>query len=432
MTWKGFKDIQATIMVDIDKPEQEILNRVDRSRRKNINKALSEGLKFIEAKSEKDWQDWYKIYCKVWTEGGIDAQKLEIFQKPNHKLYLVKKGDLLLGGGVFEEFEDKIIFKAYASLIEYQDLRVNDFLYWSSIKYAKSKGKKKVDLGGWQINARGHLVGINTFKEKWGGEKVYYNIYSKNPVYILGRKAIRNSASARWVWDRIKRRPLPKSDKNTINKKSYETKESVNHFDLNLKGLFEIEEQLIKKYFKGKILDLGCGCGRTTKELFERGHDVLGVDIVKDMIKRAKSNYPNIKFEVGDACDLKFPDNHFDIVFFSYNGLDYIFPESKREKALREIKRVLKPGAYFIYSSHNPKALFFQFRPKFFSRNIAKGTLFSRYKYEKQNFGELYTFYGSPKKQEEMINNIGGMKLIEVVENNRNKLHPHYVFMKEG
>ena len=169
------------------------------------------------------------------------------------KVITFEKDKKLLGGSVFEEFDDRIVFRAFASLIEYQDLRINDFQYWNSIKYAKSKGKTKVDLGGYQIKARGHLVGINTFKEKWGGKIVYYYIYSKNPLYILGRKAIRNSSIARWIWDRIKRRPIPRKDKNAINKKSYETKSSVDHFDLGLKGLFQSEKLIIDKYLRKNI-----------------------------------------------------------------------------------------------------------------------------------------------------------------------------------
>lgn len=78
------------------------------------------------------------------------------------------------------------------------------------------KVKEKIMLiwGGWQIKARGHLEGVNSFKEKWGGEIAKYYVYSYNPFYILGRKAIRNSRFFRWVWDRIKRRPHEKRNEN--------------------------------------------------------------------------------------------------------------------------------------------------------------------------------------------------------------------------
>lgn len=203
--WKGFKDVRATIIVDVTKPEEEIISRMDRSRRKNVNKAIREGVLFTEAK-DGEWPEWYKIYCKVWKEGGVSPSKLDFLKKPNYKLYLAKKDDCILGGGLFEEAEDRIIFRAYASLIEYQELRVNDFLYWSSILWAKKNGKKEVDLGGWQINARDHLKGVNEFKEKWGGNIVNYEVCSKNPFYIIGRKLIKKYAFFWWLNKKIRRR----------------------------------------------------------------------------------------------------------------------------------------------------------------------------------------------------------------------------------
>ena len=200
------KDINATILIDLSKSEEEILEKADRSRRKNIRKAEREGLVFVQAQ-ENELNDWYKIYSKVWTLGGLNPEPFASFQKQDYKLYLAKKDSTILGGGIFQEFPDKIVFIAYAPLPEYQNLRVNDFMYWSSIVLAKELGKKQVDLGGWQIKARGHLAGVNRFKEMWGGEITYY--YKDYPFYIaIGRKMIRNFPLFRWMWDRLKGRPV--------------------------------------------------------------------------------------------------------------------------------------------------------------------------------------------------------------------------------
>ena len=220
-------------------------------------------------------------------------------------------------------------------------------------------------------------------------------------------------------------------DLNQININTYKTKEAVSHYG-NLTKIRDVEKLLVEKYFYGKVLDLGCGCGRTTKYLADLGFDVVGIDIVEDMIKKAKEIYPEIKFEAGDACSLKHGDNKFGIVFFSFNGLDYIYPESKRIIAVKEIARVLKKGGYFIYSSHNPLSLFFRFRPGLLLRSIKERRLFSKYKPEKNiNFGLLYTYFASPKKQRNLIASNTNLKFVEQVPNSIKELHPHYVFRKQ-
>ncbi len=219
-------------------------------------------------------------------------------------------------------------------------------------------------------------------------------------------------------------------DLHQVNIETYEGEKSVEHYS-KLTKIKDVEKLLIEKYFSGKILDLGCGCGRTTKYLADKGLDVLGVEIVEDMVKKAKKIYPGIPFEEGDACNLKYKDSEFDVVFFSFNGLDYIYPENKRVVALKEINRVLKNGGYFVYSSHNPLSLLFKFRPGLLLRSLKEGKLFSKYKPEKNiNFGKVYTYFATPKNQKKLIERNTGLKFVEQVPKGIKEIHLHYVFKK--
>lgn len=121
------------------------------------------------------------------------------------------------------------------------------------------------------------------------------------------------------------------------------------------KGLFPQEEKVIERYFddSGSVLDLGCGAGRTTKQLDSRGFDVIGIDVSDLTIASAQQQVPNVELAVSDATDLPFMDNTFEHALFSYNGLDYLYPESARRRALNEVHRVLEPGGVFVFSSHN-------------------------------------------------------------------------------
>lgn len=62
-----------------------------------------------------------------------------------------------------------------------------------------------------------------------------------------------------------------------------------------------------------KILDIACGQGFFSKVYAAGGASVLGVDLSRELIKRAKSaESPNLKFEVGNANRLSAPDKSFD------------------------------------------------------------------------------------------------------------------------
>ncbi len=100
-------------------------------------------------------------------------------------------------------------------------------------------------------------------------------------------------------------------------------------------GLWGSEEILIKKYFKpkSKILDIGCGTGRTTISLSEMGYCVIGIDVTPAMIENAKkiaeSKGLNIAYEIGDVTNLRFENNSFDGAIFFKQWMD---ANSRQEK----------------------------------------------------------------------------------------------------
>jgi arsenite methyltransferase len=100
------------------------------------------------------------------------------------------------------------------------------------------------------------------------------------------------------------------------------------------------------------ILDIGCGAGVDSiiaaMMVGESGW-VTGVDLVPEMLERAKENarmagVENIAFLEASAEELSFPDNSFDVVIS--NGVFNLVVD--KTKAVGEVYRVLKPGGRFM------------------------------------------------------------------------------------
>ncbi len=173
-----------------------------------------------------------------------------------------------------------------------------------------------------------------------------------------------------------------------------------------------LRKKIFNNYFvkeKAKCLDLGCGTGRTTYFLKKKGLNVLGTDIVPAMIKAAKKLYPGIKFKVVNAVNLsEFKDESFDYVLFSCIGLDYIFPESKRRRCLKEVYRVLKKGGVFAFSTSNSFCLpYYSEMIKMKLYNLSKLNIFSTYKWAFEGKSRSYVHYINPFKQRKVLKKIG-------------------------
>src|SRR5450755_4523319 len=106
------------------------------------------------------------------------------------------------------------------------------------------------------------------------------------------------------------------------------------------------------------ILDVGVGGGRTTPYLSQVASHYVGLDYSEEMVKICRKKFPQLKFSVADASNLaEFQDASFDVVVMSFNTIDYLLPDEKRQQCLEECRRVLRNGGVLIFSSHNPRSI---------------------------------------------------------------------------
>jgi ubiquinone/menaquinone biosynthesis C-methylase UbiE len=148
-----------------------------------------------------------------------------------------------------------------------------------------------------------------------------------------------------------------------INQRTYAAPGIVRYY-AQLKALQPAEQSLFEilgnRLSQMKMLDIGVGGGRTTQHFYQRVATYVGIDASAAMIATCQQRFPNIppeQFQVCDARDMsRFPDQFFDLILFSYNGIDSV-SGGERQQILQEVRRIGKSGGYFFFSSHNLQGL---------------------------------------------------------------------------
>jgi ubiquinone/menaquinone biosynthesis C-methylase UbiE len=182
-----------------------------------------------------------------------------------------------------------------------------------------------------------------------------------------------------------------------------------------------------------KLLDIGVGAGRTIRPLLAISDDYSGLDYSEAMVKACQERFPSVALRQGDARDLScYPDNEMGLVFFSFNGLDYM-GHADRLNTLKGIYRILAPGGYLLFSSHNrnyvepapvSKSPLLYFKHKFKqARTFWKRFKYRRYKVQAADYeifwdethGGLVTYAIAIADQAEQLAHVGFQQTVMAV-----------------
>lgn len=129
-----------------------------------------------------------------------------------------------------------------------------------------------------------------------------------------------------------------------------------NEQDLSTIPSFALIKKLLAPKKSDKILDVGCGTGYMLRFITPKGGNGTGLDISKHAIKRAKTSYPTLSFDVGDATRLPYKDKQFDKIY-SFNTIEHL---DNQEQALQEYKRVLTPDGILVIGTNVRNSLSWQ------------------------------------------------------------------------
>lgn len=120
------------------------------------------------------------------------------------------------------------------------------------------------------------------------------------------------------------------------------------------KKLFEEEENFLLSHISknSKVLDIGCGYGRTIKTISSITNEIVGIDNDEKAVEQAKGCKLNIM--CADVFNLPFPDKSFDHMVLMMTLVN--FSENKA-RALKEMRRALRDDGKITISVYSEDAL---------------------------------------------------------------------------
>jgi len=126
----------------------------------------------------------------------------------------------------------------------------------------------------------------------------------------------------------------------------------------SIEHLRSVELSIVKDHLKGssKVLDIGCGSGKSSVPLLELGHYVTMLDISRKMLELSRSRVrelgleKNCMFVQGDIEDIELGCEMYDVALSSFGALNHVIDISG---TLRNIGSCLVKGGWLVFSVAN-------------------------------------------------------------------------------
>ena len=163
---------------------EDILSRFKSNTKRNIRKAMREGVKVNIYRSQEAVRKYYRLHCITRKRQGLPPQPRSFFKKTYEHIIskglgfvlLASYGKTHIAGSVFFNFGQKSLFKFGASDYTCQHLRANDLVMWEAIKSYAQNGYQSLCLGRTALDN----TGLQRFKARWGTDEQIINYYKYN------------------------------------------------------------------------------------------------------------------------------------------------------------------------------------------------------------------------------------------------------------
>ncbi|MFC1678182.1 lipid II:glycine glycyltransferase FemX, partial [Patescibacteria group bacterium] len=169
-------DVQPskTLILDIKRPEGDILNQMHHKTRYNIRLAEKKGVIVRKALSD-DFEKFWNIMEETRTRDGFRLHPKDHYEKMldlNNMILLVAEyNNKIIAGMILSVYGDMGTYVHGASSNQYRNVMASHLLQWQAIKITKSKSCNYYDFNGID---EAKWLGVTRFKKGFGGEIIDY------------------------------------------------------------------------------------------------------------------------------------------------------------------------------------------------------------------------------------------------------------------
>lgn len=192
-------EVFFTHEIDLSTSTEAIWASLKDSNRRNIKKALKEGVKIKFETNLEALKEFYRLQVMTRKRHGLPPQPFKFFRIIYKNIIAQNMGVIasayysnnIVASAIYFNFNKKAIFKFGASDEKYHHLRPNNLIMWEALIWHKNKGCYNLNLGRTEEKNGGLL----NYKRLWGGKEQllkYYRYDMARNSFIVKNQALAN------------------------------------------------------------------------------------------------------------------------------------------------------------------------------------------------------------------------------------------------
>lgn len=171
----------CTFILDLSKTENDLLSKMEKRTRNDLNKAKRQNLEIREIKDSEEINQFYKIYLANMKNLGSPPQPFNHFFDAFRRFYpnsirvtICSFEQKPIAAMLMYLHKKKAHYAFGVSLPNYRTYRASDLLIWDAILWSKNKGVEELDFGRTRFDS-----GVYFYKKGWGGKEIPMDYYYK-------------------------------------------------------------------------------------------------------------------------------------------------------------------------------------------------------------------------------------------------------------